>query len=189
MKHTLNVGTTPQANNRPFVAGAVFVGVVALLALGILARQSYVSWQANRELRSEIGALQDHIRDSEAKQQDLAAFFRTPGAQQVLDRAGFLNSLIGQRSFPWTKIFMDLENTLPPGVRVVSISPKLVDGRAEVSLVVGASNDESKIRFLQAIENSKVFSGVDVKDEREQIEQPGSPDRVVVSLDFWYQTT
>ena len=189
MKHTLNVGTSPQANNRPFIAGAVFSGIVALLALGILARQSYVSWQANRDLRTQIGALQDRIRASEAQQAELAAFFRTQGAQQVLERAAFLNSLIGQRSFPWTKIFMDLENTLPPGVRVVSISPKLVDGRAEVSLVVGAANDESKIRFLEAIEKSKVFSGVDVKDEREQTDQPGGPDRVVVSLDFWYQTT
>ncbi len=163
--------------------------MVALFALGVLARQSYVSWQANRELRTETSALQDRIRASEVQQQELAAFFKTTGAQQVLDRAAFLNSLIGQRSFPWTKIFMDLENTLPPGVRVVSISPKLVDGRAEVSLVVGASSDESKIRFIQAIENSRVNSGVDVKDDREQTEQPGNPDRVVVSLDFWYQTT
>jgi Tfp pilus assembly protein PilN len=189
MKHTLNIATAPQVNNRPFIAGAVVAGVISLMALGALSHATYVSWQANRELRSETAALQARIRASESQQQDLAAFFKTQGAQQVLDRAAFLNSLIGQRSFPWTKIFMDLENTLPPGVRVVSISPKLVDGRAEVSLVVGASNDENKIRFLHAIESSKVFSGVDVKDERQQESQPGNPDRVVVSLDFWYQTT
>jgi Tfp pilus assembly protein PilN len=189
MKHTLNVGTAPQANNRPFIAGAVFTGLITLTALGILSSAAYRSWQANRELRTGAAALEARIRASEGRQQELAAFFKTQGAQQVLDRAAFLNSLIGQRSFPWTKIFMDLENTLPPGVRVVSISPKLVEGHAEVSLVVGASSDESKIRFLQAIEKSKVFSGVDVKDERQQEQQPGNPDRVVVSLDFWYETT
>ncbi len=189
MKHTLNVATSPQANNRPFIAGALFIGVLALLALGILSREAYVSWQANRDLRIQTAALEDRIRASEARQQDLQVFFKTPGAQKILDRAAFLNSLIGQRSFPWTKIFMDLENTLPAGVRVVSISPKLVDGRAEVSLVVGASTDEGKIRFLEAMERSKAFSGVDVKDERVAEQQPGNPDRIVVSLDCWYQTT
>src|SRR5580704_8428450 len=188
MKHTLNVGTAPQANNRPFVAGAVFVGMVALFALGVLARQSYVSWQANRELRTETSALQDRIRASEVQQQELAAFFKTTGAQQVLDRAAFLNSLIGQRSFPWTKIFMDLENTLPPGVRVVSISPKLVDGRAEVSMVVGAENDESKLKFLEGIEKSPHFSGVTVDDER-HLEQASASDKIVVQLTAWYETT
>ena len=185
MKHTLNVGTAPQANNRPFVAGAVFVGMVALFALGVLARQSYVSWQANRELRTETSALQDRIRASEVQQQELAAFFKTTGAQQVLDRAAFLNSLIGQRSFPWTKIFMDLEQTLPAGVRIVKISPRLVSGRAEVELEVGAASDEGKIQFLEAIEKSKVFSGLQVKQER-RIDQAGSSDRVMLTLGVWY---
>ena len=84
----------------------------------------------------------------QADQQNAAAscrlIFKSPAAQQVLDRAAFLNSLIDERSFPWTKIFMDLEQTLPPGVRVVSISPRLVNGRAEVQLKVGAATDESE---------------------------------------------
>ena len=189
MKHTLNVATSPQANNRPFIAGAALIGVLALLALAVLSRESYTSWQANRDLHVQTAALEERIRASEARQVELSAYFKTPNAQKILDRAAFLNSLIGQRSFPWTKIFMDLENTLPPGVRVVSISPKLVDGRAEVALVIGASTDESKIRFLEAIENSKAFAGVNVKDERIQEQQPGNTDRIVVSLDCWYQTT
>ena len=85
-------------------------------------------------------------------------YFQTPAARQVMDRSAFLNSLIDERSFPWTKIFMDLEKTLPPGVRVVSISPHLVNGRAEVALQVGVASDESEIQFLQAIEKSPVFS-------------------------------
>jgi hypothetical protein len=103
----------------------------------------------------------------------------------VLDRAAFLNSLIGERSFPWTKIFMDLEQTLPAGVRIVKISPRLVSGRAEVELEVGAASDEGKIQFLEAIEKSKVFSGLQVKQER-HIDQSGSSDRVMFTLSVWY---
>ncbi len=78
-------------------------------------------------------------------------YFRSPEAQQILDRAAFLNSLISERSFPWTKIFMDLENTLPAGVRVVNIAPTLKNGKAVVQITVGAANDESKIKFLEAV--------------------------------------
>lgn len=187
MKLRLNVATAPQENNRPFIAGATFIGVVALVALAYLAHAAYDSRRANVELRDETARLEQQIQADQLHQQDLEAYFNQPEVKQVRDRAEFLNSLIGQRAFPWTKIFKDLENTLPPGVRVVSISPKLVEGRADVSMVVGAANDEAKLKFLQAIEQSPDFSGVTVDDEKVS-EQANEPDRILVRLDFWYAT-
>jgi len=131
--------------------------------------------------------LDGRIRSGEQRQRELAAEFRAPAAQQVLERSAFLNSLIDERSFPWTKIFMDLEDTLPPGVRVVSISPRLVNGRAEVTLEVGATDDEGKIQFLQAIEKSKMFSGMVITSERRS-DQPSIPDKIVLNLTVWYST-
>ena len=135
MKLHLNLTTAPQPNKRPFLAGAAAAGSVGVLALLLLSRAAYRSWQSSRELRSEISRLQDHDpRTIKQRQQQLQAYFRARQAKQILDRSAFLNSLIDERSFPWTKIFMDLEQTLPPGVRVVSIAPRLVNGRAEVTL-------------------------------------------------------
>jgi hypothetical protein len=122
------------------------------------------------------------------RQEELRSYFRSPSVQQVLDRSAFLNSLIAERSFPWTKVFMDLERTLPPGVRIVSISPRLIDGRAEVELEVGAANDEGKVRFLEAIEKSSVFSGMVVKQER-HADVAASSDRILLDLTVWYSTT
>jgi Tfp pilus assembly protein PilN len=188
MKLHLNIATLPQENNRPFIAAATFIGVIALIALLVLSRETYASRRANVELRSEIAQLEKNIQTNEGRQQDLQAYFNRPDVKQIVDRSDFLNSLIAERSFPWTKIFMDLEATLPPGVRVVSIAPKLVNGRADVSMVVGATSDESKIHFLEALEKSKNFSGIKVDDERVQ-DQPDDPDKVRVRLDFWYATT
>jgi Tfp pilus assembly protein PilN len=187
MKLHLNLTTAPQPNKRPFLAGAAAAGTVGIIALALLSHAAYRSWQSSRELRSEIASLEDTIRHDEQRQQQLQAYFRGAEAKQILDRSGFLNSLIDERSFPWTKIFMDLEQTLPPGVRVVSIAPRLVNGRAEVTLEIGALTDESKIRFLEAIENSKTFSGMVVKGERHS-DQPGT-DRITLQLTVWYATT
>jgi Tfp pilus assembly protein PilN len=191
MKLHLNLTTAPQPNKRPFFAGAAAAGTVGVVALLVLSVVAYKSWQASRELHSDISSLQDTIRHDQQRQEQLQAYFQGSEAKQILDRSAFLNSLIDERSFPWTKIFMDLEDTLPPGVRVVSIAPRLVDSRAEVTLEVGAMTEESKIQFLQAIEKSKAFSGMVVKDERRPVRpQPGvEPDQAVLQLTVWYSTT
>jgi len=187
MRLQLNLATAPQANNRPFVVYSALIGTLGVLALVLLSFAAYRSWHANRELRTDMARWEDSIRRDQQRQRELAAEFRAPAAQQVLERSAFLNSLIDERSFPWTKIFMDLEDTLPPGVRVVSISPRLVNGRAEVTLEVGATDDEGKIQFLQAIEKSKMFSGMVITSERRS-DQPSIPDKIVLNLTVWYST-
>ena len=187
MKLRLNLATAPPQQKRPFLVGAAISGAVGALLLLVLGTAAYSSWNANRETRGEMSRLQENIRADRQKQQELQSYFNSPSAHQILDRSGFLNSLIDGRSFPWTRIFMDLEKTLPPSVRVVSISPKLDNGRAEVTLEIGAQNDDSKIAFLKAIEASKSFSGMVVKDETHH-EEAGSVDRISVSLTVWYTT-
>jgi hypothetical protein len=187
MKLQLNLATAPQPNNRPFLAFSALLGTVGVLALAVLSFAGFRSWRANRELHGDIDRWEASIRTDQERQRELASDFRGPAAQQILDRSAFLNSLIDERSFPWTKVFMDLEQTLPPGVRVVSISPRLVEGRAEVTLEVGATNDEGKIQFLQAIEKSKMFSGMVVTSERRS-DQPTAPDKIVLNLTVWYST-
>lgn len=188
MKVRLNLSTAPQENRRPFVAAAVLIGVIGAIALAALSWSAYGSWSSNRAVRAQISSLEDQIRRSTAEQARLAVYFRTSQARDIMDRANFLNSLIDERSFPWTDIFQSLEQTLPDGVRVVSISPKLVNGRAELKLTVGAANDQQKVRFLKAMETSKSFSNLEITSERHP-PQADALDQVVLELEVVYQTT
>lgn len=191
MKVRLNLTTAPQENRRPFVAAAVLIGAIGAIALIVLSWAAFGSWSSDRDVRSQISSLQDQIRQSTAEQARLAAYFHTPQARDIMDRANFLNSLIDERSFPWTDIFQSLEQTLPDGVRVVSISPRLVNGRAELKLTIGAANDQQKVRFLKAMESSKSFSNLEITSERHST-QPGQADpldQVVLELEVMYQTT
>lgn len=194
MNLNINLATQPLENKRSFLAFAAVVGALEIVALVVLSHAAFVSWRSSRDLRAEIAGYHSQIHADMQKQQELRAYFQTPKAAEVLGRAAFLNSLIDERGFPWTKIFMDIEQTLPPGVRVVSIAPRLVDNRAKVTLVVGADSDQNMVKFLQALEKSKVFSGMEVKDERyaerenAALRSAGS-DKIQVSLTVWYETT
>jgi len=85
-------------------------------------------------------------------------------------------------------MFMDLERILPGGVRVISIEPKQVGGHVEVKLTVGASSDETELKFIKALEDSKEFSEVQVTS----VHRPNSVtsgDQEVVQLTTAYSRT
>ena len=66
-----------------------------------------------------------------------------------------------------------MEKTLPPGVHVLHIDPKFDKGVVSVHFVVGATNQESKLKLLKSFEDSPSFSHVELLSER-LATQPGA---------------
>lgn len=188
MQVRLNLATKPAELNRRFVAGALVLGLVSLVALGLLSYNSYRLWRADRDLRNEITRYESDLRRLSAERRSLEEFFSHPSSRVHRERSAFLNTLITQRSFPWTKIFMDLEKTLPYGVRVINIQPTMQQGRIEVKLTVGANSDGNKLEFLKALDASRQFSGIQVVKETRPTRQ-GESDVVVLELVTYYATT
>ncbi len=188
MKVRLNLATAPLETHRRFAAGAALVGSIAVIALVWLSWHAYKARRADSELRAERVQLEQRMDTLRRERRDLEQFFNRPDVLKVRDRGSFLNGLIEQRSFPWTKIFMDLERIVPAGVRVVSIGPKMNTGRVEVKLVIGATSDEAKLNFLRALETSKEFSRIQLLGETRP-SQPEQAGRVVLELVAWYATT
>lgn len=188
MKTNFNLATKPLENNRRFVAGSSALGVIAVLAMVFLSLHAIHARRANREMRMEVDHLREQVRISLRQQESLRNAFKSPQAIEALKRSAFLNGLIEARTFPWTKMFADLEQILPAGVRVISISPQMdKDGKVKVQLSVGAANDEQKIKFLNSIDSSPVFSDVHVMQESyPQKVLDGGTDRVLLSLEAHY---
>lgn len=188
MKTKFNLATAPLENNRRFIAGSSVLGVVAVAAMLLLALHTVRARRANREMRADIDRSEQQIRISLRQQETLRNAFKSPQAVESLKRAQFLNGLIEARTFPWTKMFADLEQILPPGVRVTSITPQMdKDGQVKVVLTVSAVNDEQELKFLNSMDASPVFSQVHVTQEsHSQKEAAGNIDRVQVNLEAHY---
>jgi hypothetical protein len=80
---------------------------------------------------------------------------------------------------------MDLERILPEGVRVVSIEPKLSGDTVQLTFLVGALSDESKLKFLKALESSPEFSHIQLLSETRPA-RPDQLDRILLSLQAQY---
>ncbi len=185
MKIRLNVATEPIQVHRRFLAGAGFIGAAATIALLLLGMHVYGMRKAEARFRYEMSQIQADMQGLVGEQTELEQFFTRPEISKLSGRAQFLNVMIDERSFNWTKMFMDLEKLLPQGVRVVSISPALKNGRAEVKLVVGVSSDESKLKFLRNLESSKEFKDVQVLGEHMPAKAEGA-DKIVIDLTASY---
>src|ERR1700674_3230065 len=181
MKVRLNLATSPLESNRRFVVGASAIGFFAVLGLLLLSWNAFSVWRADKVFRTRQATLESQIAALQQQRQNLAAFFDQPETVKRRQRAAYLNALIQQRAFPWIKIFMDLERILPEGVRVVSIEPKLSADTVQLTFLVGAVSDESKLKFLKALEKSPEFSHIDLLSETRPV-RAEQTDRAMLRL-------
>lgn len=162
MNVRLNLATKPLESHRRFLAGSgllALLGGILFLALGW---HVYSTLRAQEVLRRKE---QDNNRRAallQTRRSELDEFFARPENAKLKERAAFVNGIIDERSFDWTQMFMDLEKIMPVGVHLVSISPQLQKGHMFVHITVGATSDESKIKFLRAMEGSAAFSNVEL---------------------------
>jgi type IV pilus assembly protein PilN len=166
VKVRLNLSTKPLATHRGFLAGAGVVGLIAGILFLALGWHVYSARKADEALRVKVVRIRQEMIGLEQQRADLEHFFGQQENARLHERSAFLNTLIDEQSLNWTQMFMDLEKILPPGVRVVSIEPRREKGRVEVKLMVGAVNDEAKLKFLHALEGSPVFVNLELLAEK-----------------------
>jgi Tfp pilus assembly protein PilN len=162
MNVRLNLATKPLVSHRRFLVGAGLLAVFGGILFMALGWHVYSTLRAQEALRRKE---QDNERKAvllQTRRRELDDFFSRPENARLNERAAFVNGIIDERAFDWTQMFMDLEKIVPVGVHVVSVHPELQKGRMFVRLTVAASSDESKVKFLRAMEGSPAFSNVEL---------------------------
>jgi len=162
MNVRLNLATKPLESHRRFLAGASVLAVLGGIVFLLLGWHVYSNLRAQEAVRRKEQENNRRAELLQSRRRELDEFFARPENAKLKERAGFINGIIDERSFDWTQMFMDLEKIMPVGVHVVSIQPQLQKGHMFVRLTVAATTDESKIKFLHAMENSTAFSNVEL---------------------------
>jgi len=188
MKVRLNVATNPLQTHRKFLAVSGLIGACAGIICLVLAVHIYSVRKSNEALRARAAVVRQEMVGLIRQRDDLESFFKEEQNARLNERSTFLNSLIDEQSLNWTQMFMDLEKILPTGVRLVSIEPAHQKGQVQVKLLVGAISDESKLKFVRALEDSPAFKEVKEVSEKSVEPQAGSGDldRVQIQLTVVY---
>src|SRR4029077_20085731 len=184
MRARLNLATKPLVTHRRFLVGAAAIAAVGGIVFLSLGWHVYSAHRAEAAVRARFQMWRAERDDLETRRQKLTVFFDRTENAKLSERAAYLNSIIDESSFLWTQMFMDLEHLKPGGVRLLSISPKMVKGNMEVHLRVGATSDEAKLKFLRALEGSKAFANVLLLSDQVST-QPGG-DQQVLELSIVY---
>jgi type IV pilus assembly protein PilN len=180
-----NLATRPLETHRLFLVLSGISGAAAVLAFLLLGWHVYKVRKADTIYRSENENTARAIEEYSARRHTLDEFFSRPENARLHDRAAFVNTIIDERSFDWTRMFMDLEKILPGGIRVLSIEPKRVSGQTALKLAVGAASEQAKDEFLRALLQSDSFSHLQLASVHAPV-QTGTSDTVVLELTVIY---
>ena len=189
MNVRLNLATKPLESQRRFYVSAGLVALLGSVLFLVLGWHVYSELRAQEDLRRKE---QDNDRIAAqlyGRRKELDEYFARSENAKVKDRVAFLNSFIGESSFDWTRMFMDLEKTLPAGVHIISIQPRLDKGRMAVHFTVGATSDEAKIKFLRAMESSPAITNVLLMNVHGPSLSAASADQAVLELNAIYART
>jgi Tfp pilus assembly protein PilN len=180
----LNLATKPLISHRRFLAGSIALAALGFAVLLGLGWRFYVLRKADENLRARSSKIQQETEKVAAQRRELEKFFEQQQAAGFQERAKFAVGVLQARSINWTQMFMDLEKTLPPGVHVLHIEPKLEKGVVSVHFIVGANSQESKLKMLKAFENSSAFSRVQLQSERVATQAGADPLLVEFIADY-----
>ena len=156
-----NFSTRPFYNDR-----AIRIGI----AVGVLVTAVLMVFNAV-EMRSLNGRNSAVVRQADASEARATALrAQATAIEQTVNRkeldavqtaAREANLLIDRRAFSWTDLFNRFEETLPPDVRILAVSPQVDrDGKMMVAITIIARRFQDLDSFADRLQDSGAFSEV-----------------------------
>jgi Tfp pilus assembly protein PilN len=161
MKIPINLASQPFRRDRAMLAASISVSLLLVVTLGTLISLIMADRAQSADVRSDLNQLNRQIRAARAEQGQLDAVLRKPENAEVLERSVFINALLVRKGISWTRIFADLEKTVPHNVKILAIRPSVnAQNQVMLDMTVGADTPEPVIQLYKALEESPLFGSV-----------------------------
>jgi Tfp pilus assembly protein PilN len=169
-----NLSTRPFYNERA-VHWGLAVAFIAIAALTVFNVTRVISLSARQgTLSAEVQREESRIQQLTAQATKVRGSIDQKALERVIASAKEANAIIDQRTFSWTELFNHLEDTLPTGVMLTSVRPRVDKDGFHVELTVLAREVEQIDEFIEKLEATGAFTGVmtgeEAISEEEEIE-------------------
>lgn len=156
-----NLSTRPFYNDRAVRTGLALLALVALGLTIFNAIEIVRLERAGREARQTVAHNAAQAREMRERARVIRQSINQQALQAVQASARDANTLIDRRAFSWTALLNYFQATLPPDVRITTVTPQIEDdGRMLVAIQVMARRAEDLAEFVDALESTGAFSGV-----------------------------
>jgi len=161
-----NLSTRPFYNMR---AVQVSLGGLAILVIALTLFNAFELIRQGSRQR-EFGAREVEAQAEAGRLRNEAARIRAQINPKELDvvaaSAREANAIIDLRAFSWTQLLAQFETTLPEGVRIKQIQPRIEkDGKVVIGVAVEARRGADLEMFLDALEMTGSFQQVLATEE------------------------
>ena len=179
-----NLSTRPFYNERAvhWVLGLAFVAIVALTVFNVTRVLALSATQG--ALSAEVQRQEARIQELNAQASRARSGIDQKALAHVVAAAKEANAIIDERTFSWTELFNHLEATLPNGVMLTSVRPRINKTELIVQLIVLGREVEQIDDFIEKMEAAGVFS--EVMADEEAVTKEGD---VEVRLEAHYKPT
>ncbi len=158
MNNSLNLASKPFSNRiLPWALTAIIL-FVSLIGLVLVVRLSTTATKEADRAQAEINALKQQEQKLMEAAKSLKAAF-SPDQQQALPAA---HRLVDRKKFLWSRLFADLESSLPANVRVSRISVQDVTTQgdqtvAQLELAVFTKSPSTISDMIAAMHREGIF--------------------------------
>ena len=157
IKININLSTRPFVNNRKFFS---IIAMLLLLLVGV-SQWNVSRYRTAHSRREQIRRLlnEDKVRIEklEKHQQEIMARLQRSDTSEFLDLVDYINRLIKQRTFSWTRLLNDLETLTPGNLQIVSIRPFVVGNEIGIEITANGRSSQDYIEFISNLELSGKF--------------------------------
>lgn len=173
-----NLSTRPFYNMR---AVQVTLGAFGVIVIAMTLFNAFELIRQGTRQRA-LGAREVEAQAEAARLRNEAARIRAQinpkELEMVAASAREANSIIDLRAFSWTQLLSQFETTMPEGVRITQITPRVdKEGRVIIGIAVEARRGADLEAFLDALEMTGSFH--DVLTTEEQTNKDGLIDAIV----------
>jgi len=151
----LNLARRPFRNERlpTLVVAAACLALAAATARHALVARDLAPGRA-RDVASEVVAMEREIGTLRAESAELRQLAAPP---EALKEWAAVKRLVDRRAFSWTGLFAALEQALPPGVKLVSVSPAEEEGQTELALAAVGRSNEDALALMASLQSHEEF--------------------------------
>ncbi len=168
-----NLSTRPFYNDRAVRSGLALIALIAVALTVFNAVEILRLERAGREARQTVARNAEQAVEMREKARVIRQSINQAALQAVQVSARDANALIDRRAFSWTALLNYFQQTLPPDVRITSVTPQVDDdGRMLVAIQVFARRAEDLSEFIDVLEATGAFS--DLLPRQQTVEEDGT---------------